>query len=67
MARMAWDENERKAVAGLVAAWDALVAEGGMDEAEMATTLVAQLDGNTQGWDSSMEDRISLALNRCRR
>ena len=51
-----WSDNERKAVAGLVAAWDALVAEGGMDEAELAGTLVEQLDGSTQGWDGSMED-----------
>lgn len=56
MANKSWSSNEMAAVAGLVAAWDALVAEGGMDEAELAETLVEQLDGSTQGWDGSMED-----------
>lgn len=54
---MDWLElAETEAAAGLVTAWDALVAEGDMDEAEMAETLVEQLDGSTQGWDGSVED-----------
>lgn len=56
MERKSWSSNEMAAVAGLVAAWEALVAEGEMDEAELAETLAEQVDGNTQGWDSSAED-----------
>lgn len=56
MERKSWSSNEMAAVAGLVAAWNELVAENDMDEVEMATTLVEQLDGSTQGWDGSMED-----------
>lgn len=50
---------EGVAVAGLVAAWDAMVAEGEMDEMELAQSLAEQADGGCQGWDSSMEDAES--------
>lgn len=51
-----WSSNEEKAVAGLVAAWDELVDDGEMDETEMAESLEEQLDANTEGWDTSVED-----------
>lgn len=52
MERKSWSNNEMAAMAGLVAAWDEIE----MGRAEMAATLVEQVDGNTQGWDHSMED-----------
>lgn len=59
MESRSWSSSEMAAVAGLVAAWDAMVADGEMDEAEMAETLVEQLDASTQGWDASMDDAES--------
>jgi len=59
MENRSWSSNEMAAVAGLVAAWDALVDSGDMDGAEMAATLVEQTEGGRQGWDTSVEDAES--------
>lgn len=47
-----------QAVAGLVAAWDAMVAEGETTETEMAMGLADQLGQATQGWSAGMETDV---------
>lgn len=49
-------DPEEAAVAGLVAAWNAMVAEGETTETEMAMGLVDQLGQATQGWSAGMEE-----------
>lgn len=51
---------EAEAAAGLVAAWDAMVAEGEMDEAELAETLAMELA--RWGWDPELAELEDMAL-----
>lgn len=48
--------KKQEAIRRLVSNWEDLVECGDFSEEEMVESLIEQIDGGCQGWDSSLEE-----------